>query len=66
MHISLGDDLILFSYPVDGLQRQLHSLEKFCSRNKMIVDQTKTKSMSFGAGQFLVYYNEKCLIHWVT
>ena len=63
MHILWGDDLILFSYTVTGVQRQLHSLEKFCSRNKIIVNKTKTKSMSFGAtGQFKVYHNEKMII----
>ena len=63
MHILWGDDLILFSDTVHGLQRQLHGLEKFCSRNKIIVNETKTKAMSFGAtGQIKVYYNEKMIM----
>ena len=62
-HILWGDDLILFSDTVHGLQRQLHGLEKFCSRNKIIVNETKTKAMSFGAtGQIKVYYNEKMIM----
>ena len=36
----------------------LNGLQKFCSQNKIIVNETKTKSMGFGmAGQFAVYYN---------
>ena len=63
MHILWEDDLILFSDTVHGLQRQLHGLEKFCSRNKIIVNETKTKAMSFGAtGQIKVYYNEKMIM----
>ena len=63
MHVLWGDDLILFSDAVHGLQRQLHGLEKFCSRNKIIVNETKTKAMSFGAtGQIKVYYNEKMIM----
>ena len=63
MHILLGDDLILFSDAVHGLQRQLHGIEKFCSRNKIIVNETKTKAMSFGAtGQIKVYYDEKIIM----
>ena len=58
MHILWGDDLIIFSDSVDGLQRQLNGLQKFYSQNKIIVNETKTKSMGFGmAGQFDVYYN---------
>ena len=37
-HILWGDDLILLFDTVDGLQRQLHGLEKFCSRNEIIVN----------------------------
>ena len=63
MHILWVDDLILFSDLVHGLQRQLHGLEKFCSRNKIIVNETKTKAMYFGAmGPIKVYYNEKMIM----
>ena len=58
MHKLWEDDLILLFDTVDGLRRQLHGIEKFCSRNEIIVNETKTKAMSFGAtGQFKVYYN---------
>ena len=60
MHILWRDNLILFSDTVDGLQRQLYGLGTFCSRNEIIINETKTKFMSFGAtGQFKVYYSEK-------
>ena len=56
MHILWGDDLILFLI-------QFMGLEKFCSRNKIIVNETKTKAMSFGAtGQIKVYNNEKMIM----
>ena len=58
IHILRGDDLIIFSDSVDGLQRQLNGLQKFCSQNKIIVNETKTKFMDLGmAGQFAAYYN---------
>ena len=62
MHILWGDDLIIFSDSVDGLQKQLNGLQKFCSQNKIIVNETKTKSMGVGmAGQFTVYYNRNVI-----
>ena len=58
IHILWSDDLIIFSDSIDGLRRQLNDLQKFCSENKIIVNETKTKYMGFGmAGQFAVYYN---------
>ena len=58
MHTLWCDGLIIFPDSVDGLQRHLNGLQKFWSRNKIIVNETKTKSMGFGkAGQFAVYYN---------
>ena len=40
------------------LPRLFHALQKFCFRNKIILNETKTKSVGFGmAGQFAVDYN---------
>ena len=40
MLILWGDDLIIFSDSVDGLQKQLNGLQKICSQNKIIVNET--------------------------
>ena len=42
-----ADDLILVSDSSYGLQKQLDGLQKFCSRNMMIVNELKTKVMVF-------------------
>ena len=42
MHILWGDDLIIFSDSVDGLQRQLNGLQNVCSRDKIIRNETKS------------------------
>ena len=46
-HILWGDDLILFSDTVEGLQRQLIGFQKFCSHNKIIVNETKNEVYVF-------------------
>ena len=48
-HILWADDLILFSDSSTGLQKQLNGLLKFCSKNKIIVNETKT--MCFGTDE---------------
>ena len=59
-HILWGDDLILFSDTPTGLQKQLNGLLKFCSNNKFIVHELKTKSMCFGTDENLnVFFNGK-------
>ena len=59
-HILWGEDLILFSDTPTGLQKQLNGLLKFCSNNKIIVNELKTKSMSFGTDENLnVFFNGK-------
>lgn len=50
-HILWADDLILFSDTAEGLQLQMDGLFEFCSKNKMIVNEMKTKIMLFGNGQ---------------
>ena len=47
-HLLWADDLILFSDTLRGLQIQLDGLKQFCSNNKMIVNEIKTKVMVFG------------------
>ena len=59
-HILWDDDLILFSDTPSGLQKQLKGLLKFCSNNKIIVNEIKTKSMCFGTNENLnVFFNGK-------
>ena len=61
-HILWADDLILFSDSPTGLQKQLNGLLKFCSNNKIIVNETKTKTMCFGTDEpFNVYFNGKLI-----
>ena len=56
-HILWGDDLILYSDTPSGLQKQLNGLLKFCSNNKIIVNEIKTKSMCFGTnGNLNVFF----------
>lgn len=50
-HLLWADDLILLSETSDGLQAQLNGLEKFCSNNQMIINETKTKIMIYGRGE---------------
>ena len=61
-HILWADDLILFSDSPVGLQKQLDGLLKFCSKNKIIVNETKTKVMCFGTTEnFQVFFNKKLI-----
>ena len=58
-HLLWADDLILFYDTASGLQKQLNSLYKFCSNNRMIVNETKSKVMCFGKqSQFNVSFND--------
>ena len=57
-HLFWEDALELFSDSVAGLQKQLNGVMKFCSNNRMIVNESKTKVMQFGKkGNFEVYFN---------
>ena len=57
-HLLWADDLILFSDTITGLQKQLDGVMKFCSHNRMIVNESKTKLMQFGKRKNLeVYFN---------
>ena len=47
-HLLWADDLILLSDSVNGLQKQLNGLFRFCSDNMMIVNEMKTKVMVYG------------------
>ena len=61
-HILWADDLIMFSDSPMGLQKQLDGLLKFCSTNKIIVNETKTKVMCFGTKEnFSVFFNKKLI-----
>ena len=50
-HLLWADDLILFSDSLSGIQKQLDGLFDFCSKNRMIVNELKTKIMVFGKGE---------------
>ena len=59
-HLLWADDLILFSDTEKGIQKQLDGLKKFCENNRMIVNETKTKVMTFGKkNNCNVYFNDK-------
>ena len=47
-HILWADDLILFADTADGLQKQMNGLHMFCCKNKMVVNEMKTKDMVVG------------------
>ena len=64
-HLLWADDLILFSDSLTGIQKQLDGLFEFCSKNRMIVNELKTKIMMFGNGpKGEVSFNGN-LIKWV-
>ena len=64
-HLLWADDLILFSDSLQGLQRQLDGLYSFCSKNRRVVNELKTKLMVFGNGEKGdLYFNNKVL-KWV-
>ena len=59
-HILWADDLVLFSDSAAGLQKQLNGLLKFCSNDKILVNEIKTKAMCFDTKKtFNVYFNRK-------
>ena len=59
VHLLWADDLILISDTKQGLQTQLDGLSRFCATNLMILNQLKTKVMSFGSHEpVAVYFNE--------
>ena len=64
-HLLWADDLILFSDSLIGIQKQLDGLYQFCSKNRMIVNELKTKLMVFGNGvKGDIIFNGK-LLKWV-
>ena len=48
LHLLWADDLILLSDSNEGLQQQLDGLYTFCKKYHMIVNEMKTKTMTFG------------------
>ena len=57
-HLLWADDLILFSDTEKGIQKQLDGLKEVCEINRMIVNETKTKVMTFGKkNNCNVYFN---------
>ena len=48
-HFLQADDLISISDSIDRLRKQLEGLNKFCSKNQMLVNFIKTKVMVFGS-----------------
>jgi hypothetical protein len=62
VHLLWADDLVLISDSPKGLQSQLDGLFKFCSKNLMILNELKTKTMYFGNCQPVeVYFNGKAI-----
>ena len=65
-HLLWADDLILFSDSLGGIKKQLDGLFAFCAKNRMIVNELKTKIMVFGNGpKGDVMFNGK-LLKWVN
>ena len=65
-HLLWADDLILFSDSLEGIKKQLDGLFAFCAKNRMIVNELKTKIMVFGNGpKGDVSFNGK-LLKWVN
>ena len=59
-HILWADDLILFADTADGLQKQMNGLHMFCCKNKMVVNEMKTKVMVFGNPENkIIMFNNK-------
>ena len=52
-HLLWADDLILMSDTLSGLKKQLRGLERFCAKNRMVVNALKTKIMVFGSSEKL-------------
>ena len=49
-----ADDLVLISESREGLQRQIDTLEKFCTKWKLKINVKKTKSMVFNRGNKII------------
>ena len=59
-HLLWVDDLVLISDSEQGLQKQLNGLQKFCSKNLMIINELKTKVLVFCSQlKANVYFNGK-------
>ena len=57
-----ADDITIFASSAEELQTNLNMLSEYCSRNKLIVNTSKTKHMVFRRGGILprdmkFYYN---------
>ena len=58
VHLLWADDLVLVSDSDEGLQKQLNGLFTFCEKNLMIVNELKTKVITFGCkGDIRVLFN---------
>ena len=59
-HLLWDDDLVLVSDSKTGLQKQLDGLLSFCKKNLMIVNDLKTKVITFGCKQDInIFFNNK-------
>ena len=47
-HLLWADDLVLMSNTIKGMECLLKRLYTFCAKNRMVVNLTKTKMMTFG------------------
>jgi len=56
VHLLWADDLVLMSNTPRGMNILLGSIEKFCADNLMIVNEAKTKIMTFGKPKHNVYH----------
>ena len=52
LHLLWADDLLLISDTMEGIGKQLDGLAIFCSKNLMILNETKTKLLVFGKDKF--------------
>ena len=59
-HLLWADDLVLVSDSKTGLQKQLDGLLSFCEKNLMIVNELKTKVITFGCKQDIeIFFNNQ-------
>ena len=66
VHLLWADDLILISDTLDGIKKQLSGLKTFCEKNRMVINELKTKIMVFGSNENICIEFNGSFIEQVT